>query len=417
MIRRTRHRLWVLPAAVAVACFALSPDALAQSEARLKDQPEEGQGSESVSAKDKDPLRGSTFLFDQSMSTQTAGLENAEQSNVPFYGWWLSLRPRWSFDEHWRVQARLDYYKELTNSQDTTYYREDVFGDIWTELVYSTPLADRGRLEEHEGERRAPRPVAHLEGEPGERDVRDAGRDGRHQPEDPHQRRGGQGAQLGARRPQRRISPPLHAVDDRGLVRQLRRPAHREHHRLGRQRGGRLRAPFRPDHRPDAARAPALHHPRHRSADHAQARGHARLHPHQQLALRADAGASACVSTPTGPVCPGQTGVTSGPDQQFTQLAWIIASADYEIIPELSVGLGYYNLSNVIATDGTLRSPFAGGFDNVFWSPDARVFLDVTANLDKIFEDASGKYKTVAAGQTAQAAQAARQSAVVNGLR
>ena len=43
-----------------------------------------------------------------------------------------------------------------------------------------------------------------------------------------------------------------------------------------------------------------------------------------------------------------------------------------------------------------------------------RVFLDVTANLDKIFEDATGQYRT---GQTAQAAGAARQSAVVSGMR
>ena len=108
-----------------------------------------GEGEHLVPEKDKDPLRGTTFLFDQSMSTQTAHLEpSPQQSYVPFYGWWLSLRPRWNFTDHWRVQARLDYYKEFTNSQSTTYYREDVFGDIWTDLVYSTPLrepAARGR--------------------------------------------------------------------------------------------------------------------------------------------------------------------------------------------------------------------------------------------------------------------------------
>ncbi len=36
--------------------------------------------------------------------------------------------------------AAFDYTKELTNNQNTTYYREDVFGDIWTDLVYSTAL-------------------------------------------------------------------------------------------------------------------------------------------------------------------------------------------------------------------------------------------------------------------------------------
>jgi hypothetical protein len=120
------------------------------------------------------------------------------------------------------------------------------------------------------------------------------------------------------------------------------------------------------------------------------------------------------IVTPTGPVNPSSVNPVIGPDNQFTQLGWFLASADYEIIPEMSIGFGYYNLSNIVATDGTIRGPFSAGFDNVFWSPDARVFLDVTANLDKIFEDASGKYKT---GSTAQAAQAARQQSIISGQR
>ena len=87
------------------------------------------------------PLRGSTLLLEQSMTTQTARLEpSAEQSYVPLYELWLSFRPRYYFGEHWSVRGRFDYTKELTNNQTTTYYREDVFGDIWTDLVYSTRL-------------------------------------------------------------------------------------------------------------------------------------------------------------------------------------------------------------------------------------------------------------------------------------
>ncbi|MGH7298478.1 MAG: hypothetical protein ACRELB_26290, partial [Polyangiaceae bacterium] len=128
-------------------------------------------------------------------------------------------------------------------------------------------------------------------------------------------------------------------------------------------------------------------------------------------------GAQGCAGNvegvPGGQVCPGTNAVV-GADQTFTQLGWFIASGDYEIIPEMSIGLGYYNLTNTIATDGTVRTPFAAGFDNVFWSPDARLFLDVTANLDKIFEAATGQYK---AGSTAHAAQSARQQRIISGLR
>ena len=102
-------------------------------------------------------------------------------------------------------------------------------------------------------------------------------------------------------------------------------------------------------------------------------------------------------------------------DQQFTQLAWFVLAADYEVIPEMSIGLGYYNLANSVAPDGTVRTIFGSGEDSLLWSPDARVFLDVTANLDRLFEDASGKYKVPSqAGQTAEAARAARALRIAN---
>ncbi|MEO8799220.1 MAG: hypothetical protein ABI551_15125, partial [Polyangiaceae bacterium] len=71
----------------------------------------------------------------------------------------------------------------------------------------------------------------------------------------------------------------------------------------------------------------------------------------------------------------------------FTQATWFIADIDYQLMDELTLGLGYYNLQNVIAPDGTRRGILSG--DNVWWSPDARVFFDITANLDKIYERVS----------------------------
>jgi hypothetical protein len=66
----------------------------------------------------------------------------------------------------------------------------------------------------------------------------------------------------------------------------------------------------------------------------------------------------------------------------------MMASLDYELMDELSLGVGYYNLANEIAPNGTRRGLFSS--ETVLWSPDARVFFDLTANLDQIYERATG---------------------------
>ncbi|MGA7123045.1 MAG: hypothetical protein WBY94_23280, partial [Polyangiaceae bacterium] len=77
-------RLVFLPAVFALGMAARS--APAQSITRIKDEPTQGAGQG-----EKDPLRGSTLTFDQSVTTQTVGLGETPQSYVPVYQWWLSL--------------------------------------------------------------------------------------------------------------------------------------------------------------------------------------------------------------------------------------------------------------------------------------------------------------------------------------
>jgi hypothetical protein len=410
-----RRTVAVLGCTAALAALAgatwLERDALAQAnESRIKDQPEEGQGTEKVPAHDRDPLRGSTFLFDQSASTQTVGLENAEQSNVPFYGWWLSLRPRYNFDDHWRVQARFDYYKELTNSQDTTDYREDVFGDVWTDVAFATALARGGRwkntrvslglraLWPTSKQSRANGTYVTLGATAGvSQNIPIQGADARIL----NSARVGLSfaylhafTQATTAADYGNFSYPSESVADSGLG-----PASYSFFSTDQLTGQTL-----------------VEHQLYGILDTG-------LQITPKLGLTADAilinnwhysPTKACIDIATGCVSPPSVNPVTGADNHFTQLFWFVASADYEIVPELSVGIGYYNLSNTVATDGTIRGPFSAGFDNVFWSPDARVFLDVTANLDKIFEDATGRYRT---GQTAQAAQSARQRAVIGGMR
>jgi hypothetical protein len=392
-----RSRLIVLAAVAAAASYSVNSAA----QQRAKDEPSQAHGEEQIPEGDKDPIRGSTFIFDQSMSTATARLENAQQSYVPFYGWWLSLRPRWNFTDHFRVQARLDFYKELTNSQDTTYYREDVFGDIWTDAIYSTPLAEDGRWKNTK-------------------------------------------VSLGARA----IWPTSKATQAQGV-----------YVTVGALAGVTQKIPIRGEDAPfmDSARVGLSFtylHPFSNSttADNygnfaytrqnvdgfsfisSQLTGQT-LSEHTLYGIL-DTGLQITPKlgftldwilinqwhyAPTQNPCVGTlngcaTIAGTQPDNQFTQLGWFLTSLDYEIIPELSLGLGYYNLANTIGPNGQANSLFGGGENNFLWSPDARVFFDVTANLDKIFEDASGKYKAKP-GQTADAARAARARQIAEGLR
>jgi hypothetical protein len=378
----------------------LAPGAAAQSIQRTKDQPAENAAT--IPSTDKDPLRGSTFLFDQSMSTQTAHVEpSPQQSYVPFYGWWLSLRPRYNLDDHWSVRGRFDYYKEFTNSGDTALYREDVFGDIWTDVVYSRQLAESGRFKNTK-------------------------------------------VSFGARA----LWPTSKATQAQGV-----------YVTLGATAGISQKIPIRGEDSPwlGSARvglSMAYLHPFSQATtandygNFAYTRQNVEgfsfisdqlngqtLSAHTLYGIL-DSGLQATKKlgltldfilinqwhyAPTqGVTVPisGGNAVVANPvnDQQFTQLGWFVLEADYDLLDELSLGLGYYNLANTISPDGQVRTLFGGGDNSLLWSPDARVYFDVTANLDKIFEDLTGRYK-VQPGQTAQAARQLRAERLANGLR
>ncbi|MDP9149703.1 MAG: hypothetical protein M3O36_07160 [Myxococcota bacterium] len=365
--------------AVALAILAAASIApqlvLAQSE-RVRDEPREGVRSDESEA-EKDPLRGSTLLFDQNMSTQTAHLEpSPQQSDVPSYGLWLSLRPRWSFNSKLRVQARFDYYKELTNSQNTTYLRENVVDDLWTDLIYSTPLAEGGRWKNTR-------------------------------------------VNLGARA----LWPTSKQSQAEGI-----------YLTLGATAGVKQTFPLRGEeaHWLNSAYVSVLAaylHPFSAATTATQYGGFAYVREDVDLrSFRSDQltgqtlvnhklygllesglqitpklgvaldliwieewhylPTDTPIATSTGAVRVPRTG-----DQQLTQLVWVVAEVDYSLLDEVTLGLGYYNLTNALAADGTARGPFSAGQDNLFWSPDARVYFDVTLNLDKIFEDLAPRYR------------------------
>lgn len=85
--------------------------------------------------------------------------------------------------------------------------------------------------------------------------------------------------------------------------------------------------------------------------------------------------------TPPEIVFQGETVPRSPNDTRLRQLGWFIASVGWTPIRELEVSLGYYNLNNTLGLDGRYRNPF--------FSPEERVFLSLTANLDALYDDAT----------------------------
>jgi hypothetical protein len=67
-----------------------------------------------------------------------------------------------------------------------------------------------------------------------------------------------------------------------------------------------------------------------------------------------------------------------GEPTSFRVNTWALTSLDYDAFDEMTVSIGYYNLTSQIGPDGQRRNPL--------YSPDARVFFTLTGNLDVIYE-------------------------------
>jgi hypothetical protein len=342
------------------ALFTVSPSALAHGN---------DSGFEARSADASNPFRGSSLTFDQSMTTQTADVGPAPLSYVPLYQVWLSLRPIYWLDAHWSVRGRFDYFKELTNDEDTTYYREDVFGDIWTDLVYHDELDALWPRSSFTGGLRAVWPTSKAsQGE-------------------------GMYVALGA------FGRVAHTFELAGEG----APAFEN---LQVKIGAWYDHPFTNATTPNAYGnfAYVRENVDGQSFVSDQIQGQTLVA--NSLVGTLDVGLAvtpklfvdsnlvfinnwhyrptdSCVMTSMGCVNVGRPN-----DEQFTQETWFVFSADYSVMKELDVGVGYYNLANLIAPDGQRRSVF--GSDNIWWSPDARFFLDITANIDAILDDALG---------------------------
>jgi hypothetical protein len=319
------------------------------------------------------PWRKSAFIFDQSVSTQTAGLSPL-QSYVPVYEWWLSFRPRYYFSDKVYVRARFDYYKEFTNSEQTTYYREDVFGDVWADLIYETPVPALSKDTKASAGARFLFPTSKVSADSG------------------IYVQAGATASIKQTFPIHDRSAPFLSEAHVGLsgwydhpFSRATTPTNESLDYVRQDTGGRS---FLSD---QLRGATLVNHQLVATLDTG-------LQITPRLSLLADlilyeqwhyaATPNPCVQTATG--C---AAVTTPPGFGTTHQVntWFLTSIDYALFDEMTLSLGYYNLANQIRPDGNRASLSPFDHDNVWWSPDARIFFDVTANLDAIYEWARGK--------------------------
>jgi hypothetical protein len=315
--------------------------------------------------------RGSILLFDQSLTTQTVGVGGDYQSYDPTYEWWLAIKPKYTPFERQNdsisLNLWLNFYLELTNSDTTTEYHELLVGPTYLWATYGRTLRDvRGYKTSV-----AIGPRANL---PTDKAAYDTG----------------QLIELGAIGSASQTFP-LRGEDARAL------------------RAARLAVGAIYGHPFDRFTAPVngdLQQLRQdvdgQSVIDDQIAGEMNVRDalslsflgELQILRRLSLSLSYVVInqwrySPTSVQLASLTGpavAMSIPDPTtYTVKTWLTASAAYDLSDELSVSVGYYNLANQLAPDGTRRSPL--------WSPSARFFLTLTANLDAVYRRASQKLR------------------------
>lgn len=328
--------------------------------------------------------RGSILLLDQSITAETVGVGGAYQSPDPTYEWWLALKPRYTLFDRGTDAVSLNLwmnaYLELTNSDTTTTYREPLLGPTWLWATYAHTFRE---VRDYKTTLSAG-PRLTLPTDKGAYDI-------------------GQFLGLGAVASVAQTFPLLgkgaRALNGARLglgviynhpFDRSTGPVNGDIHQLRDDIGGRpivsdqLSGQMNQQHSLNLSFF-----------------GDLKIARRLELSLSyillnawdyAPRATEVCITsgcvTPTSIANPTTYRVNT----------WLVAALEYGVIEELSVSLGYYNLANQLAPDGTRRDPL--------WSPTARIFLTLTSNLDAVYRRVTKKpvSRPIAAGpQTAQA--------------
>ena len=316
------------------------------------------------------PWRGSVLLFDQSVTTQTVGLGKDYQSADQTYELWFALKPRYTFYETKTTTLTVglwsNLYLELTNSDATTTEHEPVLGPTILSAGLGQTLFERAGFKTSF----SLGPRATL---PTDRESRNSGRyltlgaSGGLSQTIPLAGKGApsfSNLKLGVStiygHPFNRYTTPTNENIQQPRQDVAGRLIFDNQLRFGMNTRDSLSVTF-------SAAVP--------------------------LAPRLDFGLSYVITnswtywptpanvltTATGPAAPQSI---DNPTNHRVG-TWALASIDYEALDEMSVGVGYYNQTGQIGPDGQRRSPL--------WSPDARVFLTISGNLDVIFDHFTAK--------------------------
>lgn len=87
------------------------------------------------------PFRGSVFTYENSFSSLSLA-RDVELTYNPYYAMSYNFRPRWYFTDKIYVGFRISLEQELTNSDETTHYREPLWSDAFLDFVFSDILKD-----------------------------------------------------------------------------------------------------------------------------------------------------------------------------------------------------------------------------------------------------------------------------------
>jgi hypothetical protein len=314
------------------------------------------------------PWHGTTFSFDQSVTTQTVGLGSDYQSYDPTYEWWFALKPRyWLYEskvESVSVSAWANLYLELTNSDTTTRKHEPLLGPTVLLATYGRTLRDVGDVKTQVSV--SPRLTF---------------------PTDKGAYASGQLLGLGTTVSMSQTAPFSRAKDgprgDAALTlayghtfTRAMSPVSSDLHVLRQDASGRtfvsdvLRGTMNPAH-----------------ALTASVGGGVRVVPRLNVSASYVMAWTWLYAPPDASVCSATGGCivsdhVDAPSRTRVS-TWLLLSVDVELLDEMSISIGYYNQANQLGPDGRRR--------NVLWSPDARFFLTLTANLDAIYQRAFGR--------------------------
>jgi hypothetical protein len=307
--------------------------------------------------------RGSILLFDQSTTTQTVGVGGDYQSYDPTYEWWLAFKPRYAIFDRGRdaltVNLWMNAYLELTNSDTTTRAHEILLGPTYLWASYARVLRERGGYKTSA----ALGPRFTL---PTDKAAFDAGQilglgaiGGATQtfPLAGARARAFTGARLGF------------ATTYSRFVDRATSPIDGELHRLREDLNGRSVSS-------DVLSGAMMI----RDSLSVSVLGDVHILRRLDLALSYVVINYWLYPVPTYQNCAPVTGcvtpMTNADPTAYRVNTWLTASLTYDVSEELALTAGYYNLTNQLAPDGARRDPL--------WSPAARFFLTVTANLDAV---------------------------------